>query len=253
VQCYAFSDLVNFNALDLCYIPEYRDFVNSFIINELGVRRQRTQTPFSWSEIVESAMRLIDELSFDVEAREGIKAVFLAYVTDEIERDKITAAAMDVLSCLEKIEHPSSKAFRELEARLITVIRENRFNKGSPAPEFELVDTLGNVMTLHSFQGKKIIIDVAASWCGPCIAAIPQWNAMVEANTDPGVVYVFLSLDDTTEKWHRFIQKYEIEGLLLFAGNGGFKSKFARDYELRSLPHQIVIDKAGNIESYKRY
>lgn len=252
VQCFAFSDLVKFNALDLCYIPEYRNFVNSFIIYELRVRRQRTQTPFSWPEVVESAMRLIDELSSDIEAREGIKAVFLAYVIDEIERDKITAAATDVLSYVKKIKHPSPKPFQELEARLIAVIRDNRFNKGSPAPDFKLMDTLGNIMTLNSFEGKKVIIDIAASWCGPCIAAIPQWNSRVEANTDPGVVFVFLSLDDTAEKWHRFIKKYEIEGLLLFAGNGGFKSKFAHDYELKSLPHQIVIDKTGKLESYKR-
>lgn len=252
VHYFTFSDLVNFDASGLCYIPEYRDFVNSFIINELAVRRQRTQTPFSWSEVVESAMRLIDELSSDVEAREGIKAVFLAYVTDEVERDKITAAATAVLSCLEQIDHPSTKPFKELEARLTSLIRDHRFDKGSPAPDFHLIDTLGNVMTVSSFRGKKVVIDIAASWCGPCIAAIPQWNAMVEANTHPAVVYVFLSLDDTAEKWHRLIKKYKIEGLLLFAGNGGFNSKFARDYELKSLPHQIVIDKAGNIESYKR-
>jgi thiol-disulfide isomerase/thioredoxin len=62
-----------------------------------------------------------------------------------------------------------------------------------------LKDMNGGSVHLADFKGKVILLNVWATWCGPCQTEIPELVASYEAYKDKGVVVLGVSLDDTAE------------------------------------------------------
>jgi len=65
-----------------------------------------------------------------------------------------------------------------------------------PAPDLELPDLEGNMVSLRSFPGKIVVFDFWAVWCGPCIDSIPFFQEMEDRYGDQGVVVVGMHVDD---------------------------------------------------------
>jgi thiol-disulfide isomerase/thioredoxin len=57
----------------------------------------------------------------------------------------------------------------------------DRSHKGSELPEFKLSDTAGKSVTLSSLKGKPLLINLWATWCAPCVAELPQLDALAAA------------------------------------------------------------------------
>jgi thiol-disulfide isomerase/thioredoxin len=124
----------------------------------------------------------------------------------------------------------------------------SKFSKGAHAPNFRLSSTDGAHFELADFKNKVILIDVWASWCGPCISSFPKWNSMVEKHSaDDRIEFLSVSIDEDQSKWIGALGKRDLKGLALYAGAEGFKSPFATDYQISMIPHYISIDGEGNI------
>lgn len=54
---------------------------------------------------------------------------------------------------------------------------------------------------LKTCRGKKVVIDIWASWCRDCIAGLPKLDQLRKQTEGDKVVYVFLSVDDDDQKW----------------------------------------------------
>lgn len=106
--------------------------------------------------------------------------------------------------------------------------------------------TIAEILEEH--KGKKILIDIWASWCGDCIRGLPKIKALQEAYKD--VVYVFISVDDSSKDWKQGIKKYSIKGThyLLPSGTDGDFGSFVN---VSWIPRYMVIDKQGKIKLFK--
>jgi thiol-disulfide isomerase/thioredoxin len=101
---------------------------------------------------------------------------------------------------------------------------------------------------LKKHEGKTIVIDVWASWCGDCIAGMPKVKALQQQF--PEVTYLFISMDKNYESWTKGISKYEVQGEHYLTSDG-MKGVFGKSIKLDWIPRYMVVDKTGKIALFK--
>lgn len=106
--------------------------------------------------------------------------------------------------------------------------------------------TIGEV--LSQYKGKKVLIDIWASWCKDCIVGLPNLKKFQREHTD--VVYVFLSLDRNMESWKKAIDRFDIEGVHYFMQEQK-EGAFGEFLGLWWIPRYVVLDEKGNISLFK--
>lgn len=101
---------------------------------------------------------------------------------------------------------------------------------------------------LKKYEGKTLVIEIWASWCGDCVKAMPKIKEL-QAN-NPEVAYLFISMDKTADKWKTGIEKHELKGNH-FMANDQMKGVFAKAMDVNWIPRYIIVDKTGKIALYK--
>lgn len=71
-------------------------------------------------------------------------------------------------------------------------------------PSFSIQDINGDVVNLQSLKGKKLFVNLWASWCGPCKREIPSIEKLSQSVDNSKVQFLLISLDDRFE----FAKKY---------------------------------------------
>jgi thiol-disulfide isomerase/thioredoxin len=107
--------------------------------------------------------------------------------------------------------------------------------------------TLREVLNAH--KGKKILIDVWASWCKDCIVGVPKIKELQKEF--PDAVYLFLSVDRGNPSWKRAINKYNLVGEHYNLPEGMDDGEFVNFIHLNWIPRYMVIDENGEIILFK--
>lgn len=124
-----------------------------------------------------------------------------------------------------------------------------KITKGQPSPNFENYENFkGGTTSLADLKGKYVYIDVWATWCGPCKREIPHLKQVEKDYHGKNIEFVSISVDkkNAHETWKKMVADKELTGIQLFADND-FKSQFAVDYAINSIPRFIIVDPEGNI------
>ncbi|GAA0085555.1 TlpA disulfide reductase family protein [Clostridium sp. CTA-7] len=115
------------------------------------------------------------------------------------------------------------------------------------APDIEVYNEAGETIKLSDYKGKKpVIINIWASWCGPCKSEMPYFEKAMKKYSDD-VEILMINLTDgqreTKEKALKYIKENNFDMNILFDE----KLSAANAYRVRGIPRTILIDIDGNI------
>ena len=118
-------------------------------------------------------------------------------------------------------------------------------------PDFSLNSLKGDVYNVRSLEGKVVLLNFWATWCGPCRMEIPELNEMQEKYGKDNFVILGISTSDTKKALRDFTDLYKVDYPLLYGAPKEI-DRILREYGgIYALPTSILINKKGeNIFSY---
>ena len=115
-----------------------------------------------------------------------------------------------------------------------------------PAPEVESLLLDGKKVKLSDYKGKVVLLDIWATWCGPCRAMIPHERELVEKNKDKPFVLVSVSVDDEKETLTKFLEKEKMPWIHWW--DNGQETAVMKKYRVRAFPTLYLIDHTGIVK-----
>lgn len=113
-----------------------------------------------------------------------------------------------------------------------------------PVLAFKAYD--GREVNLSQLKGKVVLVDFWATWCVPCVKAMPRVKAAYQKYHATGFEIIGISLDDEEAPLKKFLKEEQIEWPQHFDGKGQ-DNKFAVEFSLGRIPAVWLIDKKGKI------
>jgi len=122
-----------------------------------------------------------------------------------------------------------------------------------PGNSIEITGTLldGTPFDQKTLTGQVVLVDFWATWCGPCIAEIPNVLAEYEKYHDKGFEVVGVSLDTDREALEKFVEEKKIPWPILFEQNegDGWQHPMATRYGISGIPTVILVGRDGKVVS----
>ena len=229
-------------------VPVYQRFLKSYLTD-------KSVKAFSWAKgypMSESLRHIRTHLSFSEQYNTGKE---LLNSIPPI-RDWYLADRLNFALSYKPIEEVDSlyKDFTSIcsDEMYLSVLepiyqRAIKLAPGKPAPNFELKDAEGKTIRLSDFKGKIVYVDFWGMGCSSCIYEFKNSkDKFHEKYAKEDIVYVYICIDSKGDRWKNGIEKYKLDGINL-AANDGWKDAACLSYNVKGIPHYVLIDKEGII------
>jgi len=114
-----------------------------------------------------------------------------------------------------------------------------------PMPDLRSFGLEGEIPDL---EGKVVLIDIWASWCAPCKASFPAFDAMHEAKVDDGLVILAVSVDRKAKDYESFLKRLKPKFATVRDGN----QKLVAELNPPAMPTSFIFGRDGKLRSVHR-
>lgn len=143
-------------------------------------------------------------------------------------------------------DYPAEEMNRMVESKLAGIKAAAEIKTKPLEMKFTAVD--GREVDLATLQGKVVLIDFWATWCGPCIAEIPNVLKAYKELHPKGFEIVGISLDSDKAKLEAFVKERGMEWPQYFDGKG-WQNEISTKYGINSIPAMWLLNKKGMVVS----
>lgn len=113
---------------------------------------------------------------------------------------------------------------------------------GDQAPQFSAPRLVGNgQLSLAEMHGELVYVDFWASWCAPCLVALPQLEALRQEFAGQGLAVLGVNVDREPDRARRLVERFELGYPSVSDPEGRLPERF----ELDTMPSSFLIDRAG--------
>jgi thiol-disulfide isomerase/thioredoxin len=146
----------------------------------------------------------------------------------------LSAVITSCTSADSKVENEISDSFASVTTNTIS---------GTPQmPAFALMDTSGKTLDLKSFAGKKVFVNLWASWCPPCRAEMPSIEKLHASVDKEKTVFILVSLDNDFETAKKYMQSKGLN-LPIYYPNDNLPDLF----NVRGIPATFIFNEKGEL------
>ena len=125
-----------------------------------------------------------------------------------------------------------------------TFILNAQIKVGDKLPAITLKSSSNSDVNLTSFQGKYILIDFWASWCGPCRLGNKKLVKLHNEVSSDKIEIIGISIDTDTNKWLKAVEKDKIKFTQLIDSKG-FDAETAIQFGVEELPSKFLFNAEG--------
>jgi thiol-disulfide isomerase/thioredoxin len=116
---------------------------------------------------------------------------------------------------------------------------------GKAAPDFALEQLGGGTVTNETLKGKIVVLDFWATWCGPCVRAMPILEKVTKSFKGKDVVFFAINLQESADQVRGFLTK-KGWGIDVLMDKDG---KVANKYFVGGIPQTVILGKDGSVQA----
>ena len=143
-------------------------------------------------------------------------------------------------------EFPDSKQAASLKKQDEAKRMQEALVVGAKFPDFDEKDVTGKPLSIANYKGKVVLIDFWATWCGPCVAELPNVLKAYEKYHPQGFEIIGISLDKDKDKLEKFTKEKIMPWQQYFDGQV-WQNKLSTKYGVNSIPATYLLDGEGKI------
>jgi thiol-disulfide isomerase/thioredoxin len=237
-------------------LPVDAAFLNSNILNSASILQFGEAGSFINQYCTEKVKASADEKKLNMTSAERLRMMIETIPNDTLKSYLLKNQLAEMETEVHNLSEFKS-TFVPLKKYAITPSTKQKYQQvfeqfagdtawlGKSSYNFSLPDTSGRIISTKDFKGKVVLIDVWATWCGPCKGEMPYMKAIEEEYKGKNIVFVGISLDQAKDKqkWKNYVEGEKLPGVQLM---DDFGKTFGRKYQIAGIPRFMLIDTRGN-------
>lgn len=121
-----------------------------------------------------------------------------------------------------------------------------RLDRGETAPDFTGTTLNGKKLSLSDYRGKSaVVLNFYADFCAPCRQEFPKLKELHERYNNKGLTVISVSMDEERQAAANIPNQHRVRFPVVFDPKGAIADR----YGVQAIPHTVVIEKDGKINT----